>query len=255
MPSYLETIYFTEEYGPEFYPQKLCSHIYDAYYRDYVEKKKAKREKGPFRILDIGSGKGNHLVGFGRCGLKPYGLDKRDECVKVLEKFDIRECNIEKEKFPFRDNYFDFVFSKSVLEHVNNTDNMLQEAKRVLKPGGIAVMMTPDWRSEVRSFWDDYTHVKAFTRKSLQNAMKINTFGDVKCIRFFQLPFLWKYPWLKPVVWFFKLMPNFLIWKNFDESRDRKLIRFSKYEMLLAKGVKPLDRKQPAKKTSRKSNP
>ena len=234
MPNYLETIYFTEEYGKNDYPQKLCDYIYDEYFKEYIKRNNLKKPE----ILDIGSGKGNHLVGFSRLGTEAHGLDKRDECLKVLENFDIRECDIEKERFPFEDNFFDFVFSKSVLEHVKNTDNFLKEALRVLKPNGIAVMLTPDWRSQRKFFWDDYTHVKAFTRKSLQNAMKINRFSEVECKYFLQLPFIWKYPFLKFVPKIISILPDLLKWKDREESQPRKLIRFSKEKMLLAVGVK-----------------
>ena len=234
MSNYLETIYFTQEYEKNDYPQKLCDYIYDAYFKDNIA---ASKVRNP-RILDIGSGKGNHLVGFSRLGVEAFGIDKRDECVKILDSFDIRECDIEKQPFPFKDNFFDFVFSKSVLEHVTNTDNFLRESLRVLNPGGVAVHLTPDWRSQRDYFWDDYTHVKAFTRKSLQNAMKINGFSKVCCTRFLQLPFVWKYPYLKFIPKLISLLPDALKWKDFEESQPRKFIRFSKEEMLLVVGAK-----------------
>lgn len=237
MPNYLETIYFAEEYDESKYPQKLCSFVFDNYFKNYLAENNVNKGK----VLDIGSGKGNHLVGFSRKGLEAFGLDKRKECLEVLENFDIRECDIEKDRFPFEDDYFDFVFSKSVLEHVENTDNFLQETLRVLKPGGIAVMMTPDWKSQLKFFWDDYTHVKAFTRKSLQNAMKINGFSRVECDYFLQLPFVWKYPFFKVVARIISFLPDSLKWKDKEESRPRKLVRFSKEKMLLVSGVKKHD--------------
>lgn len=60
MGKYLETIYFTEEYGKNDYPQKLCNYIYSRFYKEYVTKNRSKK----LRLLDMGSGKGNHLVGF-----------------------------------------------------------------------------------------------------------------------------------------------------------------------------------------------
>ena len=240
MPTYLETIYFIEEYGENKYPQKLCNYIYERYFKDYISKNNIKNP----RLLDIGSGKGNHLVGFSRLGIEVYGLDKRDECVQILKDFDIRECDIEKDKFPFEDNFFDFVFSKSVLEHVENTGNLLSESLRLLKPGGIAVNLTPDLKSQLKFFWDDYTHVKAFTRKSLQNAMKINGFSNVECSYFLQLPFIWKCPFLKFITRIIGLLPDSLKWKDKEESQPRKLIRFSKEEMLLAVGAKEIIQKQ-----------
>jgi len=247
MGNYLETIYFTNEYGKKEYPQKLCNYIYRRFFRRYIIRNAIKNDlngngnsksSAGFKLLDIGSGKGNHLVGFSRRGIETYGIDKRDECVNVLKDFDIRDCDIEKDKFPFKDNYFDFVFSKSVLEHVNNTDNFLSETLRVLKPGGIAVMMTPDWKSQKNFFWDDYTHVKAFTRKSLQNAFKMNNFSNVICEYFLQLPVLWKHGWLKPFIFIISFLPDCLKWGDKEESNPRKLIRFSKEKMLLVAGVK-----------------
>ncbi len=231
MNSYLETWYSKNEYGEKDYPQLLCTHIVKRYFskNGNVENK---------NILDVGSGKGNHLMGFARHGMIPYGLDKRSECISIQRQFDIRECNIESDPFPYEDGFFDFVFSKSVLEHVMNTDNFLSESLRVLRQGGIAVFMTPDWRSQCLCFWDDHTHVKAFTRKSLQNAMIISGFRDVDCSYFLQLPFIWKHPWLKYLIQCIALLPDSLKWKDSEERDFRSLIRFSKEKMLLAVGNK-----------------
>jgi len=232
MPNYLETIYFKNESDAGAYPQKLCGHLVKTYLA------KGGSVDGA-TILDIGSGKGNHLLGFSRFGLKPSGLDKRPECLEAVCDFDIRACDLEGEPFPFDNNSFDFVYSKSVLEHVTNTDNLVGESLRVLKPGGMALMLTPDWRSQRASFWDDYTHVKPFTRKGLQNAMRINGFENVECSYFRQLPIEWAHPWMGILVALTKLLPDKLIWRDKAESDFREWIRFSKEEMLLATGFKP----------------
>ena len=232
--SYLDTIYSKDEYAEHLYPQKLCTHIYNRYFKAYAEQCTDRKPK----LLDIGSGKGNHLVGFGRHGIEPYGLDKREECVAILDSFDIRECNIETEAFPFDDEFFDFAYSKSVLEHVRNVDNFLGQSLRILRPGGIAVFLTPDWKSQMKFFWDDYTHVSAFTRKSLQNAFKINGFANVDCDYFLQLPFVWQQPGFKVLTHLVALAPDSWKWKDKEESQHRTLIRFSKEKMLLVVGTK-----------------
>jgi len=230
--NYLDVIYFREEYGENKYPQKLCDHIIEQYFsrNGSVAGKK---------LLDIGSGKGNHLIGFQRRGLKVYGIDKRDECIEVLKDIDIRPCDLEKDPLPFEDNQFDFIFTKSVLEHVYNAENFISQTLRVLKPGGMAVMMTPDWRSQCLFFWDDYTHVKAFTKKSLANAMRINGFADARCDYFLQLPFIWKHPGLQILTSLIACLPDCLKWKDNEQSQHRPLIRFSKEKMLIATGKKP----------------
>ena len=44
-------------------------------------------------------------------------------------------CN-NAEKLPFKDNYFDYYTISFGIRNVNNIDNALKEAYRVLKPGG-----------------------------------------------------------------------------------------------------------------------
>ena len=46
---------------------------------------------------------------------------------------------------PFPNDYFDAVFSKSVIEHITNTEHYIKEMRRVPKPGGRLVLMVPDW--------------------------------------------------------------------------------------------------------------
>lgn len=229
MPNYIETNYFVNEYAPDKYPQKLCNFLTEHYFKNSENK----------LLLDIGSGKGNHLVGFSRNGMIVKGLDKRKECIDVLSGFDIRECNIEKDRFPFEDNYFDFVFSKSVLEHVYNTENIIKETYRILKPGGITVQLTPDWATDYMHFWDDPTHVKPFTKKGLNQAFILQDFIEVECNGFYQLPFLWKHPNLKFIIGIISLLPDRFKWKDKEERKQCVLIRHSKERMLLLSARKP----------------
>jgi SAM-dependent methyltransferase len=232
MATYLETHYFRNEYSETAYPQRLCDHIFNCYIRRHFS------DAAERTLLDVGSGKGNHLVGFGRRGLHVFGLDKLKESVEVLAQFEIRQCEVEREPFPFDTDSFDIVFSKSVIEHVANSDNFFAETKRVLKPGGLAILMCPDWGTQCHMYYDDYTHVKPWTRKGLQNALKIHGFGKVESVLFRQLPLLWKYPWLELVADVIALAPESWKWKDREESQHREWIRFSKEKMVLATAVK-----------------
>lgn len=51
-------------------------------------------------------------------------------------KMDIHEI-------PFEDNYFDIIFCNHVLEHVDDDKKALSEMRRVLKPGGWAILQVP----------------------------------------------------------------------------------------------------------------
>jgi len=47
-------------------------------------------------------------------------------------------------RFPFDDESFDVVLSNHDIEHVSNTDRLLQECRRMLKKGGYMVISTPN---------------------------------------------------------------------------------------------------------------
>jgi SAM-dependent methyltransferase len=230
MTSYKEIIYPSDEKNP--YPQKLADHLYDRFIKPLI------KEGQTLKVLDIGCCTGNALKMFNKRGnLDLYGIDLRDE---RSEGFVFKACDLEREKIPFDDNTFDVVYSKSVLEHVKNTDNFVSESLRVLKPGGKFIGMCPDWHSQFRNYWDDYTHVKPFTRKGLRDCLKIHGFQEADCEYFYQLPFLWRFPYLELVVKMIAMLPDSWKWKDRDErnTKDRKLIRFSKEKMLLSFGSK-----------------
>ena len=233
MSEYLKVVYKQDEFNENQYPQKFCTYISNNYFKNV-------NGAGQRSLLDIGSGKGHHIVGFSRNNFEVKGLDKRKECIESLKEADIRECDLENSPFPYEDNSFDCVFSKSVLEHVYNTENIVRETYRVLKPGGISVQLTPDWRTDFRFFWDDPTHVKPFTRKGLQDAFKFENFVDVDCTEFYQLPFLWKYKFLSFFRVFLALLPDSLKWKDDEELIQRPLIRHAKERMLIVVAKKPL---------------
>lgn len=232
MPNYKDIAYFADEFGKDSYPQKLCNYLYESYFKKYS--RKVKKPK----LLDLGSGKGNHLVGFKRLGLITYGLDKRKEFFTVPGKIPVKYCDFETDRFPFKNSFFDFVFSKSVVEHVRDVDMMMKESYRVLKPGGIAIVMTPDWSSQMKSYYHDYTHKTPLTRKGLQDLLRLFEFESVTSDYFYQLPFVWKHPVLGIIPKIVSLLPDSLKWKDKLEHDPRKLIRFSKEKMLIAKGVK-----------------
>ena len=230
MTNYAKIIYPPDEENT--YPKQLCDYIFNRFFNNKVDRE--------IKILDIGCCTGTALKNFGknRPQVKLYGIDIREE--EVDDNITFKKCDIETQSIPFEDNYFDFVYSKSVLEHVYNTENFLSESLRVLKPGGTFVGLTPDWKSQYEYFWDDYTHVKPFTRKGLRDGLAIAGFEQAGCEYFYQLPFVWKYPSLSFIPKLISFLPDFLKWKTSEQrnTKDRKLIRFSKEKMLLSYGHK-----------------
>ena len=209
------------------YPEKLCNHLVERFDLS---------EKGQLSFLEVGCGKGTHLSIFSRIlegsfyGVDFAKIDNVEGCV-------VEQCDLEKESLPFVSNKFDVVFSKSVIEHVTNTENFLHEINRVLKPGGKLILLTPDWQSQMKCFYDDPTHVKPFTKHSIFSSLKMSNFKEIYVNDFMQLPSTWKIPYLRKVYSLIgKLFPESFKWKSTKgrNTNDRKFIRFSKENMILA---------------------
>lgn len=60
---------------------------------------------------------------------------------RYLDEFKQVDLN---KKLPFEDNTFNLVYSRFVLEHIENPTNVYNEVYRVLKPGGHFFMLTPN---------------------------------------------------------------------------------------------------------------
>ena len=55
--------------------------------------------------------------------------------------------NTRGEEIPFPDSHFDFIFSSTTLEHTESPERVLDEAVRVLKPGGCLQFVFPNYGS------------------------------------------------------------------------------------------------------------
>lgn len=219
---YVSVIYNKEDRPFTKYPDLLTRHLVTRYGL-------AKGKK----ILDLGCGRGEFLRGFIRCGLDGYGVDQSLLAKTIFPEAEISQSDLEKAPLPYKDNSFDVVFSKSVLEHFYYPEKLVQQIRRVLNPGGLVITMVPDWQSVYKTFYEDYTHRSPFTYTSLRDIFIINGFNNVQVEKFKQLPFLWTMPWLKLFSGLVALVTP--LWL----SPYSKLVKFSKEVMLLCSAVKP----------------
>jgi SAM-dependent methyltransferase len=99
------------------------------------------------RLLEIGVGLGTDFVRFGRSGADLTGVDLTEHAVELVRRRleleglvgDVRVADAE--DLPFDDDTFDRVYSWGVLHHTPNTPRAVQEAIRVLRPGGELCVM------------------------------------------------------------------------------------------------------------------
>lgn len=91
---------------------------------------------------------------------------------------------------------FRVAFSKSVLEHLNSPKQYLLNAKYCLKSGGYLVLLVPDWKTTMKVFYDDPTHVRPYTATSLRLLLEMEEWVVDRCEVFWQVPWSWRCPLL-----------------------------------------------------------
>lgn len=157
----------------------------------------AKKYLTPGKLLDLGCGKGYCMETFSKFGFDVRGCDIRP----VNKKID--KVDLEKEKLPYPDGCFDYVYAKHVIEHLQSPDNLLSEVWRVLKPGGRLLLFTPDYEQCGDKFYAvDPTHIKPYTKEKLKNLLIKNNFEVLTVEDQRNLPFLWRYTTLAFDIYF-----------------------------------------------------
>ena len=99
------------------------------------------------KIIEIECGLGTDLLQFARGGANVTGVDLTAQSIELVKRrFDMENLPVEAfvadaENLPFEDNGFDLVYSFGVLHHTPNTQKAIDEAYRILKPGGRIIIM------------------------------------------------------------------------------------------------------------------
>jgi ubiquinone/menaquinone biosynthesis C-methylase UbiE len=113
------------------------------------------------RLLEIGCGAGNLLLQATVAGSYPVALDLSLQALTFVQSR-LRETQSTTESpsgftctqaigesLPFREHSFDCVLLSEVIEHLETPKHSIEEATRVLCPGGRLLITTPNYRS----FW------------------------------------------------------------------------------------------------------
>ena len=122
MSDYIEVVYSENNKPKTDYPDKLAGYLFN----------KFGMQKGQ-KILEPGCGRGEFLNGFRKMGMDVYACDLSPQAGEDLGGTEVKQTDIENESLPYGDNFFDVVYSKSLLEHFWKPDHYLKEVKRILQ--------------------------------------------------------------------------------------------------------------------------
>lgn len=147
-----------------------------------------------YTILDIGCGGGrtiNKLINLAPEG-KVYGIDYSPDSVKVAKtvnkkpieqgRVDIQEGSVS--SLPFPDNKFDLVTAIETHYYWPNLTSDLKEVLRVLKPGGLLLIVGGEYRGskddERDQKWAETIGMTLHTVKEFGQVLRNTGFSDVE---------------------------------------------------------------------------
>ena len=114
------------------------------------------KTKAQLRVLDIGCGKGqflfdviealrrNHQADFKRIAVVDLIRAEGSRLGEISPAPEFFQQSVDGQKLPFEGGSFDLVSCNHVLEHIFETEQFVCEIRRVLQPGGLAVISVPN---------------------------------------------------------------------------------------------------------------
>jgi ubiquinone/menaquinone biosynthesis C-methylase UbiE len=135
-------------------------------------------------VIDLGCGPGTDLAMLGEAVTpsgRAIGVDSNPEMVEraaersaALSWVEVQRADMH--DLPLRDGAVDRVRVDRALQHVRNPDQVLGEARRVLRAGGRLVVAEPDWDSLVIDY-PDLGLARAYTRHVTERVVRNGVIG------------------------------------------------------------------------------
>lgn len=127
------------------------------------------------KILDIGSGAGNmahHLAHYGEV----IGLDANPRPLPVAAQRGLAAIQGSGDSLPFANHEFDLVALLDTIEHIPDEFGVLEECRRVLKPGGKLMITVPAFMW-LWSYNDEINaHQRRYTAPELRHKLEMAGF-------------------------------------------------------------------------------
>jgi 2-polyprenyl-3-methyl-5-hydroxy-6-metoxy-1,4-benzoquinol methylase len=187
-----------------------------AYAKELLSRHVSAKDVDPL-ALDIGCGVGEFMLLLKDMGFTVEGIDANKEQMQLVDSIGLKGkvANLEN-GLPYKDDQFYLVTCLELIEHIAMAEVLLDEIKRVLRPGGYLLLSTPNFsfiNSRVHYFFgegpgNEGVHLRFFTKKRFEfvlekagfQIVERNSYGIVPLLSTVKIrilrrnPTLWRVP-------------------------------------------------------------
>lgn len=132
---------------------------------------------GP-ELLDIGAGTGLFMETAAAEGFNPMGIELNQANLNRLQRLGFHMLDRPLEAALLPDNHFDMVTMWEVLEHIVQPQGLLREVGRVLRPGGLLLILVPNVDSlvtrllhEKSGTFGGHSHINHFNLRTISTLL------------------------------------------------------------------------------------
>lgn len=156
-------------------------------------------------ILDIGCGTGYNFVYFKHLSDSMIGIDISKEALLFSKKYSKNIALANSETIPFKDKSMDIVMALDLIEHVENDDSVVSEARRILKNNGTFILTVPAFNFLWSKHDEVFNHKRRYNKRQIEDLLARNGFKIEKI-----------------TYWNFLLFPATLLYKFFSKNSNIK---------------------------------
>lgn len=135
------------------------------------------KDDEPLSFLDWGAGRGHNTFLLGKEGIStvPFDVHFHESPIWPLTSQKKPTLGTDPYRLPYDDNTFDIISSFGVLEHVPQEKDSLQELYRVLKHGGLLlILFLPYYLSytqRIAHLFGNYYHDRLYSKRNIKDSL------------------------------------------------------------------------------------